>query len=241
VTDRCRSSHEYLFHFTVRPRYYAAVDEIREPHTYPLHSPQQRAITPDRNDGDRNARVFGHPLGKLPGSVWEIPSQPLSVPAHLGVDHFAAFPMELPRRVILGWSPPGICTECGEGRRPVVSGGRNGDGSKPYKAAQRVASFDWAAWKESTPHTITGYACACPDATAPVRPALVVDPFGGTGTTALVASMLGRTGVSVDLSADYCRLARWRAADPAERAKALQVPKPPPVPEGMDTLFEVTS
>ena len=52
--------------------------------------------------------------------MWEIPSQPLSVPAHLGVDHFAAFPMELPRRCILGWSPPGICTECGEGRRPVV-------------------------------------------------------------------------------------------------------------------------
>ena len=33
VTDRCRSSHEYLFHFTVLPRYYAAVDEIREPHS----------------------------------------------------------------------------------------------------------------------------------------------------------------------------------------------------------------
>ena len=51
-----------------------------------------------------------NPLGKLPGCVWEIPSQPLTVPAHLGVDHFAAFPMELPRRVILGWSPPGMCT-----------------------------------------------------------------------------------------------------------------------------------
>ena len=37
VTDRCRSSHEYLFHFTVRPRYYAAVDEIREPHAHRPH------------------------------------------------------------------------------------------------------------------------------------------------------------------------------------------------------------
>src|SRR6266568_3973324 len=35
VTDRCRSSHEYLFHMVRQPRYYAAVDEIREPHTYP--------------------------------------------------------------------------------------------------------------------------------------------------------------------------------------------------------------
>ena len=31
VTDRCRSSHEYLFHLVKQPRYYAAVDEIREP------------------------------------------------------------------------------------------------------------------------------------------------------------------------------------------------------------------
>jgi hypothetical protein len=93
----------------------------------------------------------------------------------------------------------------------------------------------------TTPRSVTGYACGCPDASAPTRPALVVDPFGGTGTTALVASMLGRTGISADLSGDYCRLARWRTRDPAERARALQVPKPPPVPEGMDTLFEVTA
>jgi site-specific DNA-methyltransferase (cytosine-N4-specific) len=32
--------------------------------------------------------------------------------------------------------------------------------------------------------------------------------------------MLGRTGIGVDLSADYCRLATWRASDPKERARA---------------------
>jgi site-specific DNA-methyltransferase (cytosine-N4-specific) len=48
----------------------------------------------------------------------------------------------------------------------------------------------------------------------------VLDPFGGTGTTALVAAMLGRRGISIDLSADYCRLAQWRATDPKERARA---------------------
>ena len=38
----------------------------------------------------------------------------------------------------------------------------------------------------------------------------MLDPFGGTGTTAAVAKALGRTGISVDLSADYLRLADWR-------------------------------
>ena len=66
----------------------------------------------------------------------------------------------------------------------------------------------------------------------------MVDPFGGTGTTALAASVLGRDAVTVDLSADYCRLARWRTRDPAERAKAMQVPKPPPVPVGQGDLFD---
>jgi hypothetical protein len=45
---------------------------------------------------------MANPLGKLPGSVWSIPTQPLRVPAELGVDHFAAFPMEWPRRITLG-------------------------------------------------------------------------------------------------------------------------------------------
>jgi len=44
------------------------------------------------------------------------------------------------------------------------------------------------------------------------------------------------------MSGDYSRLARWRTTDPAERARALQVPKPPPVPDGQVSLFdEVTA
>jgi DNA modification methylase len=66
----------------------------------------------------------------------------------------------------------------------------------------------------------------------------VLDPFGGTGTTSLVAAVFGRTAVHVELSADYCDIAAWRVSDPAERAKAMQVPKPPPVPENQGSLFD---
>ena len=76
----------------------------------------------------------------------------------------------------------------------------------------------------------------CQAVLPPTRPAIVLDPFGGTGTTALVASMHGRTGISIDRSADYCRLAAWRTRDPAQRAAALQVPKPPPVIDGQGEL-----
>ena len=292
VTDRCTTRHEYLFHLVKQPRYYAAIDEIREPYVSAGDPRWLRATRPanrDRKDGGMAAWRDGRepdPLGKLPGSVWEIPVLPLVVPAHLDLDHFAAYPPELCRRIILGWSPSGICAECGEGRRPVarreVVPLRPGD--HPGRAGlngDAVHGLDRRAGTHKLSlSSITGYACACtpytdhpgtegrertgqgyaretgrdahphggvgvlprtgpwheyhldrwtPPAT---RPATVVDPFGGTGTSALVADVLGRTGISIDRSMDYCRLARWRTSDPGERARALGVPKPPPVPDG---------
>jgi DNA modification methylase len=103
-----------------------------------------------------------NPLGKLPGSVWTIPTEPLKVPDHLGVDHFAAFPTAWPRKIISAWAPEG---------------------------------------------------------------GTVLDPFGGTGTTAMVAKALGRHGISVDMSADYCRLAEWRTNDRNQLAKVLGIEK----------------
>ena len=53
VTDRCRSSHEYLFHLVKQPRYYAAVDEIREAYAQP--------------DDPRAGHLNGSKLGRVPG------------------------------------------------------------------------------------------------------------------------------------------------------------------------------
>ena len=246
VTDRVRRSHEDWFHFTLNPRYYSAVDEIREP------SGPEKACGPGAMRGPRSIRERGtadptmnNPLGKLPGSVWTVATEPLHVPDHLGIDHFAAFPTEWPRRIIQGWSPRGICVECGEGRRPVtltdlgtkeretpaytlhgVNGsGRHGQGSSTLGSRGSSA-------------TITGEACACvihderhcvlclsgehKRELPPTRPGVVLDPFGGTGTTALVAHALGRHGISNDMSADYCRLAGWRTTDPKQLAKAAR-------------------
>ena len=306
VTDRVRRAHEQVFHFTRSPRYYAAVDEIREP-SGEYKTPGRGWIAKHScpSDGNRIGRqqlATQNPLGKLPGSVWDIPSAPLQVPERLGVDHFAAFPPALVRPIVLGWSPPGVCTACGHGRRPVSAAepaearswalaqrnGRtwHGDGADP-KRALGIAAAD-------RQRTITGYACACSghqavkvrpglprtcahcklnlrecadtddhmclgwvhvvnglhhceppywlaepigESSSQTRPAIVLDPFGGTGTTALVASCYGRVGVTVDLSADYCRLAQWRVNDPGERARARAMPKPPPVPDGMEPLF----
>ena len=244
VTDRVRRAHEQVFHFTRQPRYYSAVDEVREAHAGTTHPQGPR---PQLQSGNGVTHKLGgfdsatlNPLGKLPGSVWSIPSAPLTVPAHLGVDHFAAYPPELVRRIILGWSPREVCSGCGEGRRPVSDRWKivtQHAITPSHKSSDngRSRDFDWD--RKASLATITGYACACPDTTAPATPGLVVDPFGGTGTTALVAAVHGRTGITIDRSNDYCRLAQWRIHDPAERARALNVPKPPPITDGQEALF----
>lgn len=186
VTDRVRRSHEDWVHLTTQRRYYSAIDQIREPVLHPNWSRPNRNDMPSadarRDIGETSAlrNVYTpNPNGKLPASVWAIATQPFRVPPELGIDHFAAFPMEWPRRLIKGWCQP--------------------DG-------------------------------------------VVLDPFGGTGTTALVAAMLSRTGITVDASADYCRLAQWRCSDPIERAKAAQVePDRRLVDPGQTDLFGTAS
>jgi hypothetical protein len=178
--------------------------------------------------------------------VWEIPTEPLKVPESLGVDHFAAFPIEWPRRIIQGWSPAGVCTACGEGRRPVAVAqrpaldlawrerqGRERDGTNGLGGSSLGTSA------HLRDRTITGYACACPEPTAPTMPGVILDPFGGTGTTALVAKALGRHGISVDMSADYCRLATWRTNDPDQIAKAMRVDKPIKQVEGQISMLDL--
>ncbi|MGH3779974.1 MAG: DNA-methyltransferase [Pseudonocardiaceae bacterium] len=248
VTDRTRRSHEYLFHMVKQPQYYSAIDEIRVPHAAKTltHRGGGRSWGNERNP-DNNWAGPGvrqvDPLGALPGSVFTVASQPLNVPdrvAHTrccggsprpgcedGLDHYAAFPMDLIRPIILGWSPREVCTVCGDGMRPTADRSRAPD--RPGRVQGRGVDAllgghgqdGHAGSRFSTRSTITGYACGCGDCTTLRVPGVVVDPFGGTGTAALVAAMNGRTGISVDYSWDYCDvLARWRVRDPKERARA---------------------
>lgn len=290
AADRVHVRHEVVLHFTRRPRYFADLTAICEPFTEPRrpngstafgardeHHPRTSTGHGNRDDRD----------GVAPGSVWLIPMSPLRPPASLGVKHYATFPVDLARRVIAGWSPRGICTSCGDGRRRVPSAAaldmRRPQARRARQLADRAGLTDEhlaalvTAGLSDTPRgtetqagagpsdpemiqlasearaVLGGYAreflmlrpsqwadkCACPDTTAPVRPAVVVDPCGGSGTTALAASVLGRTGISFDLSHDYGRLAAWRTGDRGERARAAGLPRPRAETAGQGDLLEL--
>lgn len=57
----------------------------------------------------------------------------------------------------------------------------------------------------------TGWRPGCSHGLDPV-PAVVLDPFSGSGTTGLVALQLGRSFVGIELSEEYCRMAERRLA-----------------------------
>lgn len=172
-TDRVRRTHETWFHLTHSGTYCAGMDAIREPWRTTRTTPRTPADEPSSwgrqgryGPGVSAAKNIGNPAGALPRSVQAIPSQPLTIPGHVGAEHHAAFPVEWPKWLIRGWCPPG---------------------------------------------------------------GVVLDPFGGTGTTILAADVLGRHGIHVDLSRDYCEIAAWRVTDPGQRriasgAKTTQVP-----------------
>lgn len=231
ATDRVRRTHVDWLHLVKGPDYFAAIDEIREPAEEPERSTgnveglgTEAAVVESANQGfgltGRIPKKYNS-LGKLPGSVWSVPSEPLKVPDELATQHFAAFSTLWPYKFILGWTPRGICTECGEGRVPVVEKKLTDVWhDKPVQSTKfglteahqnnRLDPNDrMMSTYGSTKTTITDYRCACPEPSAPTRPAVVLDPFGGTGTVATVARAMGRVGISVDRSWDYSRLAQW--------------------------------
>jgi hypothetical protein len=58
---------------------------------------------------------------------------------------------------------------------------------------------------------------------APVVPCTVLDPFLGSGTTALVADQLGRNAVGIELNSEYAEMARRRIAGDAPMFADVEV------------------
>lgn len=183
VDNRCTKSHEHLFLLTKSSSYY--YDAV--------------AIEEDRVDesGSKNRR-----------DVWAIPT--VGYPGA----HYATFPPALVEPCILaGTSEYGCCAGC---RRPwerVVErvGGSEGNGQTDARDRSFPSQRNGLPGSGSTldgtqaARATVGWRKACGCHTEEVVPAVVLDPFVGSGTTVATAIRLGRAGVGIDLSEDYLR------------------------------------
>lgn len=241
VRDRPTRSHEYVFLLAKSPRYYYDLEAIRQPPSGitggshfggPLKEAkadqlvgsalrtQNRAGTPE----DRRRYMQ---TGANARTVWMI------TPRAFKEAHFATFPVELPERCIkAGTSERGCCPRCGTPWERIVerSGGISGDWTEKERAdangqcgtGNDVRRESARAYKDGSYQVQTvGWqpACGC-DAGEPV-PCTALDPFGGSGTTALAADRLGRDSILCEMNLDYCRMAKRRLlADAPMLAKA---------------------
>lgn len=159
-----------------------------------------------------------------------------------GVDHFAVFPEDLVKPVIYTCtSDVGVCPHCGkpwervtdrlnkstyqvtmedlgitykqmreEAQKKGIVPGNVGNSHPPGKRGQQYDGpvLKTLGWEPS---------CDCfvklkLDETPEPKPAVVLDPFCGSGTTGLVALRYGRSFIGVDLNPKYLELAKRRIA-----------------------------
>lgn len=112
VTDRLSTRHEHLFMFSKSPRYWFDLGPVREEQSPASIGRAKRADM--RGKDGWSAAYHGNPptglakqserdtsIGRNPGDVWSIPTQPFAEA------HFAAMAPELARRAIVAGCKPG--------------------------------------------------------------------------------------------------------------------------------------
>jgi hypothetical protein len=235
VTDRPTSAHEHVFLLAKAARYFYDADAVREDaQLSTIERDNYRRTGYAKEAGgvgavnylNPNSGEFRSCSGRNLRNVWTIATAPYSAA------HFATYPPTLAERCIrAGTSERGCCAACGApwGRERAdavpVAGRGAGNG---FKRDARLSYTDDNGPRGDETHwtpkayPTTGWAasCACD---ADVVPATVLDPFGGAGTTALVADRLQRDAILIELNPDYTRMAMDRCA-----ADAPLFASPPP-------------
>jgi DNA modification methylase len=144
--------------------------------------------------------------------------------------HYAVFPPELVEPCIkAGTSEKGVCSECGEPWKRVVEKQTESRSNAALAGTEKIQGKGHVTSQVRDDHDVRNGptaasktvswrpTCDC-DAGEPV-PAIVLDPFAGSGTTGEVARRLGRDAVLLDLSRQYLveqatsrlELDRWKA------------------------------
>jgi DNA modification methylase len=225
VTDRPTSSHEHVFMLAKSERYFWDGDAVKEENS-PTGKPfgHKRNVAAKTDTSRRDAHSI-HAAGLDPAAywgfgrnirdVWTIATQPFK---H---SHFATMAPELAARCIkAGTSERGCCSRCGapwerqSGRevQPQAFPDAKYDRSDPRFATKRNMGARYQAELNANPKVTTGWAPSC-SCGAPAVPCTVLDPFGGAGTTGLVADRLGRNAVLIELNPAYGGMARERIID----------------------------
>ena len=221
VRDRCTKAHEYIFLLSKSPEYYFDNEAVKEDSKYYGKDNrsgkgrmeykgvkfedkdeliQQSFVTIDEK---RNKR-----------SVWTVTTKPFK-----GA-HFATFPPDLIEPCVLAGCPLEVCAECNEPYvRQIESKKVNRDELDVNDPRYRPNTYD-GAYKDINGKADAGYRSTidmglqkqCDCKTDKTKSGTVLDPFGGSGTTAQVALGNSRDAVLCELNDEYIEIAKQRIA-----------------------------
>ena len=212
VQDRCTKSHEYIFLLSKSPHYYFDNVAIKE-----------ETITFDNSNRDRDTTKLNNTPGrtKMAGlktnqyetrnkrSVWTVNTKPYKEA------HFAVFPTDLIEPCVLAGSSAKICSGCGKSYRRemvttdvpdrIVRDHMVGVIPKRDKPSRMNSKDMLSLTKEDN-----GFVKQCECDTDHTEQDRIIDPFGGSGTTALVADRHNRDATVIELNEEYIEIAKNR-------------------------------
>ncbi|TQF73358.1 site-specific DNA-methyltransferase [Rhodococcus spelaei] len=198
--DRLACTHEVIYALARNPAYHFNLDSIRVPHRSTA-AKHRRAVTRQREvwRGPNGDDASGLAAMKAAGRVGHPLGKNPGDVWHLATSNFrgghhATFPVTLAARAIAAGCPEARCRRC---RLPWTR--------RLIRALGGVAT-----------RATLGPSCDCG---SPSEPGLVLDPFIGSGSTAVAAQQLQRDWLGIELNPDFAALAKdrieaQRVADP---------------------------
>ena len=242
VKDRCTKSHEYIFLLSKNAHYYfdhesikvesSQSTEIRNKNKFNGAFKGQFKGTPNEKRW-QEGRPIDEPKFSIDGksnkrSVWTVTTKPYSEA------HFATYPHDLIIPCIKAGCPEKVCASCGESyvrgiestrlKRNELS--KNDPRYRPNTYEGTYKNINGKADAGYTQTKDLGLQKQCQCETNETKSGTVLDPFGGSGTTAQVAAQLNRNAIICELNPEYIKIANQRLLDSLGMFLDLKITKP---------------
>jgi len=221
---RCTKGHEYIFQLVKSGNYFCDMEAVREDSmTQNLPGTNYTNTKTTHGAGGGNtgfANAFekmknGELSGRNLRDVWVI--NPQAYPDA----HYATFPESLVEPCIkVSTSQKGVCPKCGAQWSRIVK-----KTEVPFKDSRtsgkhtkvgngKIRGGDLQIWLNEHPNQTLGWKATCDCGIEETEPALVLDPFMGSGTVGMVSAKLGRNYMGIEINPDYIEnQAKYRIAE----------------------------
>jgi DNA modification methylase len=214
--DRFTVDYEYVYFFTKSQKYYFKT-QYEKSLSYGTRTRWAGDIfRMDKNSKYKDANELSirpregrnmYPNGeqRIKRCVWSINTTPLKEA------HFAVFPEELVRQCLDAGCPSEICTKCGKTKfieytRPKAPTVEIRDKRYDRDSSRKIGGV-YQNWLQENPPQQEIISCHC---NLGFESGIVLDPFIGSGTTALVALKNNRRFIGIELNEDYIKIALKR-------------------------------